>query len=81
MKSARQASSLRSDTGERWKCDVCGRWRFPTWWAIYQHFKSVHPHIPKKDILGNTLLITNDPNKAVEYRKGTKILNRAKVGF
>lgn len=35
---------------EKWLCRPCGRWRYNSWWAVYQHFRKVHPQIPKEEI-------------------------------
>ena len=35
---------------ERYRCDICGRWRFQSLWAIYQHFRKAHPQIKKEDV-------------------------------
>lgn len=50
-------AKLKSEEHERWKCKLCGRWRFQTWWSIYQHFRKVHPQIKKKYILKNTICL------------------------
>jgi hypothetical protein len=35
---------------EKWRCHVCGRWRYTSWWAVYQHFRKAHPWMPVEQI-------------------------------
>lgn len=49
-KQIRQNLATDADEMQRYRCDICGRWRFQSLWAIYQHFRKAHPQIKKEDV-------------------------------